>query len=149
MTDKPTRRELLRPLHLLGIALACGLFAAVVTLFSTGAFTARVIDAVAKGTYQGLTPWALSLVVGGSAFILTLLILAMLMLAVDPAQVTKPMDRPVLYDSDKPGAGAGAGSGAVSGAASGSVADGAGSSGGVGSSDDGISPTDPGDPSER
>ena len=29
--DKPTRRELLRPLHLLGIAAAAGIFAAAVT----------------------------------------------------------------------------------------------------------------------
>jgi amino acid transporter len=99
--EKPSRRELLRPLHLLGIALVCGVFAAAVTLVSTGAFTARVNTAIANGTYEGLTPVALGLVVGGGAFIVTLLILAMLMLAVDPAQVSKPVDRPVLYDREK------------------------------------------------
>ena len=98
--DKPTRRELLRPLHLLGIALACGLFAGFVTLISTGAFTERVIDALRKGTYSGLGPWTLALIVAGSAFIVTLLGLAMLMLAVDPAQMAKPVDRPVLYDAE-------------------------------------------------
>ncbi|OIJ32488.1 MULTISPECIES: hypothetical protein [unclassified Microbacterium] len=98
--DKPTRRDILRPLHLLGIALGCGVFAMVVTLVSTGAFTLRVNTAIANGTYEGLTPVALSLVVGGGAFIATLLILAMLMLAVDPADVTKPVDRPVLYDAE-------------------------------------------------
>ncbi|WP_424936936.1 MULTISPECIES: hypothetical protein [Bacteria] len=97
--DKPTRREILRPLHLLGIALACGLFAGFVTLISTGAFTERVIDALQKGTYSGLGPWTLALIVAGSAFIVTLLGLAMLMLAVDPAQMVKPVDRPVLYDA--------------------------------------------------
>lgn len=97
--DKPTRREILRPLHLLGIALACGLFAGFVTLISTGAFTERVIDALRKGTYSGLGPWTLALIVAGSAFIVTLLGLAMLMLAVDPAQMAKPVDRPVLYDA--------------------------------------------------
>lgn len=101
MTDKPTRRELLRPLHLLGIALACGVFAAGVTLVSTGAFTTRVNDAIAAGTYEGLTPIALGLVVGGGAFIVTLLGIAMLMLAIDPAQYDEEvLDRPVLYDDE-------------------------------------------------
>lgn len=97
MTDpKPTRRDILRPLHLVGIALACGIFAMVVTLVSTGAFTERVNLSIAKGTYEGLTPLGLSLVVGGGAFIVTVLGLAMLMLAVDPADVTKHVDRAVL-----------------------------------------------------
>ncbi|WP_217184988.1 hypothetical protein [Streptomyces sp. AC495_CC817] len=98
--EKPTRRDILRPLHLLGIALACGVFAAVVTLVSTGAFTSRVNTAIANGTYVGLTPVALGLVVGGGAFIVTLLLLSMLILAVDPSDVTKTVDRPVLYDEE-------------------------------------------------
>ncbi|UYO97018.1 hypothetical protein OED01_15675 [Microbacterium sp. M28] len=99
--DKPTRRELLRPLHLLGIAAAAGIFAAAVTLISTGAFTARVNTAIANGTYEGLSPVALGLVVGGGAFIVTLLGIAMLMLAVDPAQYEdEEIDRPVLYDEE-------------------------------------------------
>lgn len=98
--DKPTRKEILRPLHLVGIAAASGVFAAVVTLVSTGAFTSRVNLAIANGTYEGLTPIALGLVVGGGAFIVTLLGLAMLMLAVDPSDVTKTIDRPVLYDPE-------------------------------------------------
>jgi len=101
MTDhKPTRREILRPLHLVGIALGCGVFAAVVTMVSTGAFTSRVNNAIARGTYTDLPPVSLGLVVGGIAFIVTLLGLAMLMLAVNPADVTKTIDRPVLYDAD-------------------------------------------------
>lgn len=100
--EKPTRRDILRPLHLLGIALGCGVFAAVVTLVSTGAFTARVNNAIANGTYDGLTPIALGLVVGGGAFIVTLLFLAMLILVVDPAEVTKKVDRPVLFDPETP-----------------------------------------------
>ncbi|GAB3597634.1 hypothetical protein [Microbacterium tumbae] len=99
--DKPTRRELLRPLHLLGIAAVCGVFAAIVTLVSTGAFTSRVNIAIAAGDYEGLTPIALALVVGGGAFIATLLILSMLILAVDPAQYQQEeLDRPVLYDEE-------------------------------------------------
>ncbi|WP_226534039.1 hypothetical protein [Microbacterium paraoxydans] len=104
--EKPTRRDILRPLHLLLIALGCGVFAMVVTLVSTGAFTARVNTAIANGSYDGLTPVALGLVVGGGAFIVTLLILAMLILAVDPADVTKTIDRPVLYDEPEPEGGA-------------------------------------------
>ncbi|MDQ0614736.1 hypothetical protein QF046_002377 [Microbacterium sp. W4I4] len=101
MTDhKPTRGEILRPLHLVGIALACGVFAAVVTMVSTGAFTSRVQTALARGTYTDLPPISLGLIVGGIAFIVTLLGLAMLMLAVNPADVTKTIDRPVLYDAD-------------------------------------------------
>ncbi|MEJ1089195.1 hypothetical protein WDU99_12810 [Microbacterium sp. Mu-80] len=104
MTDpKPTRRDILRPLHLVGIALACGIFAAVVTLVSTGAFTERVNLSIAKGTYEGLTPIGLGLVVGGAAFIVTLLGLSMLILAIDPADVTKRVDRPVLLASDDQG----------------------------------------------
>jgi amino acid transporter len=104
MSDqKPTRRDILRPLHLLGIALGCGIFAMAVTLVSTGAFTLRVNTAIANGTYSGMVPVALGLVVGGGAFIVTLLFLAMLMLAVDPADVTKTVDRPVLYDPEPDG----------------------------------------------
>ncbi|MGW8482556.1 hypothetical protein ACWGJP_05415 [Microbacterium sp. NPDC055903] len=99
--DKPTRRELLRPLHLLGIAAVCGVFAAVVTLVTTGAFTERVNVAISRGTYEGLTPIALGLVIGGGAFIATLLILSMLILAVDPAQYeAEELERPVLYDEE-------------------------------------------------
>ena len=102
MSDKKTnRRELLRPLHLLGIALVCGIFAAVVTLVSTGAFTSRVNASIANGSYQGLTPVALGLVIGGGAFIVTLLIMSMLILAVDPREYQdKTLDRPVLYDEE-------------------------------------------------
>ncbi|WP_298040821.1 hypothetical protein [uncultured Microbacterium sp.] len=98
---KVERRELLRPLHLLGIALACGVFAAAVTLVSTGAFTSRVNAMIANGTYEGLTPVGLGLVVGGGAFIVTLLIMSMLILAVDPRQYDEAtVERPVLYDED-------------------------------------------------
>ena len=103
MTDqKPSRKEILRPLHLVGIALTAGVFATVVTLVTTGAFTERVNLSIARGTYEGLTPLGLGLVIGGASFIVTLLGLAMLMLAVDPADVTKTIDRPVLLDQDAP-----------------------------------------------
>ncbi|MGB4137619.1 MAG: hypothetical protein WA971_13705 [Microbacterium sp.] len=101
----PTRRDILRPLHLVGLAAVAGVFAAIVTMVSTGAFTDRVNDALAKGTYQGMPPIILGLVVGGGAFIVTLLGLAMLMLAVDPADVVRRHDTPVLYDADQDAAG--------------------------------------------
>lgn len=116
--DKPTRRDILRPLHLVGIALGCGVFAAVVTMVSTGAFTSRVNTALARGTYDDLPPISLGLVVGGIAFIVTLLGLAMLMLAVNPADVTKTIDRPVLYDAEDRKKSAGGASSSTSSAAS-------------------------------
>lgn len=101
MTDeKTTRRDLLRPLHLLGLALAAGVFAALVTMVSTGAFTERVNQSIAQGNYDGLPPVTLGLVVGGIAFIVTALVLALLILAVDPAEITRPVDHPVLYGKE-------------------------------------------------
>lgn len=101
MSDKKTtRRELLRPLHLLGIAAAAGVFAAVITMISTGVLTERVNEALIDGTYEGMPPLVLGLVVGGIAFIATLLVMSMLILAVDPAQITKRVDRAVLLDEE-------------------------------------------------
>lgn len=119
MTDqKPSRRDLLKPLHLVGIALACGVFAMLVTVFSTGGFTARVNSSIAHGTYKDLPPFTLGLVIGGISFIATLLILALLMLAVNPTNVTKTIDRPILMDpkptrAQRRAAKAAAGAGAV------------------------------------
>jgi hypothetical protein len=99
MTEqKPTRRDILKPLHLVGIALGCGVFAMLVTIFSTGGFTARVNSSIARGTYKDLPPFTLGLVIGGICFIVTLLIMALLMLAVNPSTVAKTIDRPILLD---------------------------------------------------
>lgn len=90
MNDKPNRRDLLRPLHLLAIAFGCAAFAGIVTAVTTGAV-------------QGKDVGSLALIVAGVTFIVVLLGLAMLMLAVDPAQVQRPVDRPVLMaEDDKP-----------------------------------------------
>ncbi|MGC5223606.1 hypothetical protein ACPW96_13575 [Micromonospora sp. DT81.3] len=90
MNDKPNRRDLLRPLHLLAIAFGCAAFAGIVTAVTTGAV-------------QGKDVGPLALIVAGITFIVVLLGLAMLMLAVDPAQVQRPVDRPVLMpEEDKP-----------------------------------------------
>jgi len=89
MSDHPTRRDLMKPVQLLGLAFLAAAFAFVVTLISMGFFQQR---------YRGESPHALQVagIVGGITFIATLLIIALLILAVDPAQVTKPIDRAVL-----------------------------------------------------
>jgi len=96
MTDRPTRRDLLRPIQLLGVAFACALFAGVVTLVSGGVFQDGV----------GVRAIPLAGIVAGITFIVVLLGLSLLLLTVDPQQVTTTIDRPVLYDdpADDPGA---------------------------------------------
>lgn len=107
MTEKTRRRDLLRPLQLVGLSLLCGLFAGVVTLIATGAFTNKVMRMVDKGTYGAIPPWNLAFIVTGGIFIAALLILSILILAVDPSDFTKQHDRPVLYDDADESAGAG------------------------------------------
>ncbi len=89
MTDKPTRRQLMRPVQLLGLAFAAAVFAGVVTLVSMGFFQSRF-----EG--QGQRALAVAGIVAGVTFIATLVVIALLILAVDPAQVQKTIDRPVL-----------------------------------------------------
>ncbi|MBS1699543.1 MAG: hypothetical protein JST25_14200 [Actinobacteria bacterium] len=104
MTEKTRRRDLFRPLQLIGLSLLCGIFAGTVTLIATGAFTDKVMRMVENGTYAGVPPWNLAFIVTGGIFIAALLILSILILAVDPADFTKPRDRPVLYDKVEDGA---------------------------------------------
>ena len=99
MSEKTRRRDLFRPVQLIGLSLLCGVFAGVVTLIATGAFTDKVMRMVDKGTYAGIPPWNLAFIVTGGIFIAALLILSILILAVDPADFSKPHDRPVLYDA--------------------------------------------------
>ncbi|SFR57756.1 hypothetical protein SAMN04488591_2140 [Microbacterium azadirachtae] len=99
MTEKTRRRDLFRPVQLIGLSLLCGVFAGAVTLIATGAFTDKVMRMVDKGTYAGIPPWNLAFIVTGGIFIAALLILSILILAVDPADFSKPHDRPVLYDA--------------------------------------------------
>ena len=99
MTDKPTRRDLMKPVQLLGLAFVAAVFAGVVTLVSMGFFQNRVAGQSAHALMIGA-------IVAGVTFIATLLIIALLVLAVDPAQVAKPLDRPVLLPKDPPDAAA-------------------------------------------
>lgn len=105
MNDRPTRRELMRPIQLLAIAFACAIFAGGVTLITTGFFVETV----------GARAVPLAAIVTGITFIVVLLGLALMLLAVNPRDLEqKTLDRPVLYpasDSDPSGAGAGADAG--------------------------------------
>jgi energy-coupling factor transporter transmembrane protein EcfT len=87
--DKPTRRDLMKPVQLLGLAFGAAIFAGIVTAVSMGLFQSRF-----EG--QGERALTLALVIAGITFIVVLVGVALLLLAVDPAQVTKQIDDPVL-----------------------------------------------------
>lgn len=91
--EHPTRRELMRPVQLVGLAFVAAVFSGVITLVSMGAFQSIPQEDAARAV-------VVALIVAGVAFIATLLIIALLMLAVDPAQVSKSVDRPVLYPDE-------------------------------------------------
>jgi len=91
--DKPTRRDLMKPVQLLGLAFLAAVFAGVVTLISMGFFQQR-------SPLQAPAALTFALIVAGVTFIVTLLIVALLLLAVDPAQVQKQIDRPVLLPKE-------------------------------------------------
>ncbi|GAB2848055.1 amino acid transporter [Microbacterium insulae] len=92
--DRPTRRDLMKPVQLLGLAFAAALFAGFVTLLSMGFFQQG-------GKAQAAL--VLALIVAGVTFIAVLLIVSLLLLAIDPAQVAKQVDRPVLLPEEQEG----------------------------------------------
>jgi hypothetical protein len=79
----------MKPVQLLGLAFGSALFAGIVTLVTMGFFQQR---------FEGQSERALvvAAIVAGITFIVVLVVVALLLLAVDPAQVTKTVDRPVL-----------------------------------------------------
>ncbi|WP_019180489.1 hypothetical protein [Microbacterium yannicii] len=91
--DRPTRRDLMKPVQLLGLAFAAAAFAGIVTLVSMGFFQQRTAE-------EAQSAVVLALIVAGVSFIAVLLIVSLLLLAVDPAQVTKPVDKPVLLPDE-------------------------------------------------
>ena len=91
--DKPTRRDLMKPLQLLGLAFGAAVFAGVVTLVSMGFFQQRSPE-------QAPAALTLALIVAGVTFIVVLVTVALLLLAIDPAQVKKQIDRPVLLPDE-------------------------------------------------
>lgn len=90
MSERPHRRELLKPVQLLGIAFACAAFAGIVTFVVMGAFQDGV----------GLSALPMGAIVAGITFIVVLLGLSLLLLAVDPAQFDKTVERGVLLEDE-------------------------------------------------
>ncbi len=89
-----TRRDLMRPAQLLGLALIAGLFAGVVTLVSMGFFQNRFPG-------ESLHALEVAAVVAGITFIVTVVVIALLLLAVQPSQITHTIDKPVLIARDE------------------------------------------------
>jgi energy-coupling factor transporter transmembrane protein EcfT len=94
--DRPTRRDLMKPVQLLGLAFAAALFAGIVTLVSMGFFQQG-------GSGKAQSALVLALIIAGVTFIAVLLIVSLLLLAVDPAEVAKPVERPVLLPEEQDG----------------------------------------------
>lgn len=100
MTDqRPSRRELMKPAQLLGLAFAAAVFGGVITLMSMGILQ-EPRPVPAGEMHPHLKAWVVSGVVAGIVFIVTLVTIALLLLAVDPAQLTKQVDRPVLLPEE-------------------------------------------------
>ena len=98
MTDRPTRRDLMKPVQLLGLAALAAVFGGVITLVTMGFFQLGPAG-------QQQRALVVAAIVAGVTFIVVLVGLALLLLAVDPAQVSKRVDRPVLIESDEKNAG--------------------------------------------
>jgi len=92
--QRPTRRDLMKPAQLLGLALIAALFAGVVTLVSMGFFQKR---------YPGESAHALVVggIVAGITFVVTVVVIALLLLVVQPDQIAHPVDKPVLVARDQ------------------------------------------------
>lgn len=95
MTEEhPTRRELMRPVQLLGLSALAALFAGVVTLVSMGFFQQRFRTQAAHALDAAL-------IVTGITFIATIVVISLLLLAVKPAEFTTVIDKPVLITEDE------------------------------------------------
>jgi TRAP-type C4-dicarboxylate transport system permease small subunit len=83
----------MKPVQLLGLAFVCALFAGIVTLVSMGFFQSKPGDQIERAL-------VIAAIAAGVTFIVVLVVVALLLLAVDPAQVGKTLDRPVLLPPD-------------------------------------------------
>jgi energy-coupling factor transporter transmembrane protein EcfT len=102
--DRPTRRDLMKPVQLLGLAFGAALFAGIVTLVAMGFFQTATGE-------ERQAALVLALIIAGVSFIAVLVIVALLLLAIDPAQITKTVDRPVLRSDEDGEADAGGAAG--------------------------------------
>ncbi|HLT68009.1 MAG TPA: amino acid transporter [Microbacterium sp.] len=95
MTEKnTTRRDLMKPVHLLGWSFVAALFAGFVTAMAMGAFTEAGGDIVQSA-------WRVAAIVAGVTFIVVVLSLALLLLAVDPRDVDKQHNTGVLLPEEQ------------------------------------------------
>lgn len=102
-----TRRDLMKPMQLLGFGFAAAAFSGIIALVSMGFFQDLSSDEHTKVI-------VVALIVAGIAFIVTLVVIALLMLAVDPTKVTAQVDRAVLLPEGEDEAESGDESGAGS-----------------------------------
>lgn len=89
--ERPTRRDILKPVQLLGLAFGAALFAGVITLISMGFFQQRG---------DAMNAIVVALIIAGVSFIAVLVIVSLLLLAVDPSQLTKSVEKPVLLPDE-------------------------------------------------
>lgn len=101
--DKPTtRRDLMRPVQLLGMAFGSAVIAGVITAFSLGIATNPTKPGMSHAAAEQLrqqivsNAWTMSLVMAGIVFIAVLLLLSLMLLAVKPKDFEGSVDRPVL-----------------------------------------------------
>ncbi|GAA3753732.1 hypothetical protein GCM10022240_03340 [Microbacterium kribbense] len=147
MSDKrpTTRKDLMKPAQLLTLALIGALFAGIVTLVSMGFFQ-RTFPG------EGLHALSVAAIVAGVTFIVTAVVIALLLLAVQPGEITHRVDGPVLIGRDQryalemaakdAAAKAGAAGAGAAGAATGAAA--ARAAGADGAAGVGAASTDPG-----
>jgi amino acid transporter len=94
--ERTTRRDLMKPVQLLGLALAAALFAGFVTLIAMGFFQQRYAS-------ESMHALVIALIVTGIVFIVTVVVISLLLLAINPADFSQhPIDRPVLLDPKAP-----------------------------------------------
>lgn len=96
MSDKrpTTRRDLMKPAQLIGLGVIAALFAGVVTLVSMGFFQHRFPGEAGHALIVGS-------IVAGITFIVTIVVISLLLLAVQPDQITHRVDGPVLVARDE------------------------------------------------
>ena len=111
MTDtssQTTRKDLMRPAQMLGLAAIAAVFAGLVTAMSLGAFfrpARKVTQSAAEYAAQQheITTHVLTFtpIIAGVVFIVVLLGISLMLLAVKPSDVSKTIDRPVMFEREE------------------------------------------------